>query len=233
MATAFLPEIRSAGSTGWWDSPIDDAKARALAQRIGQSGVWVTPTLATLRAMLTTSEEVAFHNRPESRFLAPALLADWVARGPWGNPAIRAATIANESRVTRILFEAGARLLIGSDAGFTYVPPGFAIHEELAMMVAAGIAPADVLLAATRGAAEFLQKTHEFGAIRTGLRADLLLLDHNPLHDIANLEMRAGVMTNGRWYSQAELQRQLDGLATLNTAGNRNARIATHDFIAR
>ena len=233
MASAFLPEVRPAGNTaGWWDSPFDDAKARTLAQRIAQSGVWVTPTLATLRAMLTTAEEVAFHNQPESRYLAPALLADWVARGPWGSPAIRDAAITNESRMTRILFEAGAHLLVGSDAGFTYVLPGFAIHDEMEMLVAAGLDPADVLLAATHGAAEFLQKTHEFGAVRTGLRADLLLLDRNPLHDIANADLRAGVMTAGRWYSRTELQRLLDANATAPEQGDRNALIPTRDFLS-
>jgi imidazolonepropionase-like amidohydrolase len=234
MATAFLPEIRAAGNTtGWWDSQLDDSKARALAQRIERTGVWVTPTLGTLRAMLTTSEEVAFHSRPESRYLAPALLAEWVARGPWASAAIREATITNESRMTRFLFEAGVHLLVGTDAGFTYVTPGFAINDELEMLVAAGLEPTDVLLAATHGAAEFLQKTNEFGAVRNGLRADLLLLDQNPLHDVANVGLRAGVMTNGRWYSQAELQRLLDMYAALTTAGDRNELIANRDFVSR
>ncbi|MFQ5678264.1 MAG: amidohydrolase family protein [Gemmatimonadota bacterium] len=73
------------------------------------------------------------------------------------------------------------RVLAGTDAGFTYVIPGFAIHDELEMLVQAGLSPREALLAATRNPAAFLGQENEWGSVAVGLRADLLLLPENPL----------------------------------------------------
>ncbi len=138
--------LRDGVENGWWNSPdIDPAKVDVVAQRLAGAGVTLTPTLATLRAMLTPEEEAAFPSRPEARFIPPQQLENWKARGPWAPGEIRPATIANEEMAAKRMHDAGVRLIVGSDAGFTYT-----IHDELEMLVEAGLTTERALLAATR-----------------------------------------------------------------------------------
>jgi imidazolonepropionase-like amidohydrolase len=69
------------------------------------------------------------------------------------------------------------------------------------------------LRTATAKPAEFLGRSGEFGTVTAGARADLLLLNANPLRDVANAAQRAGVMVRGRWLTENELQAMLAGLA--------------------
>jgi len=87
--------------------------------------------------------------------------------------------------------------------------PGFSIHEELANFVAAGLSPYEALKAATADAADFMGVPGEFGTIKPGARADLVLLAANPLEDIKNSKRIVGVMLSGRWLPRDELQREL------------------------
>ncbi|MEE9245554.1 MAG: amidohydrolase family protein, partial [Gemmatimonadota bacterium] len=83
-------------------------------------------------------------------------------------------------------------------------------HEELGLFVQAGLTPYQALRGATHDAAEFLGEQDEFGTVAEGLRADVILLNGNPLADIANLKRRSGVMLRGSWFSQPELERRLE-----------------------
>ena len=114
--------------------------------------------------------------------------------------------------MVQALHEAGAGILLGTDAAQSYHIPGFSIHEELAMLVDAGLSPYEALEAGTRNAAVALGKPDEFGTIEAGKRADLLLLEDNPLTDVGNIQKRAGVMLRGRWLPEDQLQSMLAGL---------------------
>lgn len=106
---------------------------------------------------------------------------------------------ANRGRMVLALHRAGVGLLVGTDAGIDVVPPGATLHEELAELVAAGLSPYDALLGATRRAADYLDSPAEFGTVTPGRRADLLILDADPLADIANTRRIAGVLMRGDW----------------------------------
>ena len=79
-------------------------------------------------------------------------------------------------------------------------------------MVAAGFTPFQSLEMGSRNVAEHVGQLEEFGTVAVGRRADLVLLEANPLDDIANWSRRAGVMVRGKWYDQAEIARRLDDL---------------------
>ncbi|NOH03376.1 MAG: amidohydrolase family protein [Chloroflexi bacterium] len=115
-------------------------------------------------------------------------------------------------RMVAALHEAGAGILLGTDAAQAYHIPGFAVHEELAYLVEAGLSPYEAIEAGTRNAAIAMGKFDEFGTIETGKRADLILLDANPLDDVGNIQKRVGVMLRGRWLTEEQLQSMLDGL---------------------
>jgi hypothetical protein len=121
--------------------------------------------------------------------------------------------VSNRKRVTKALHDAGARILLGSDTPNPYVVPGFSLHQELQNLVDAGLTPYEAIKAGTSDAAECLGEQDEFGTISAGLRADLLLIEGNPLEDICNASERIGVMSRGRWFPQSELQAMLDKLA--------------------
>jgi imidazolonepropionase-like amidohydrolase len=116
-------------------------------------------------------------------------------------------------KMVQALHKAGAGILLGTDAAQAYHLPGFSIHEELALLVEAGLSPYEALAAGTRNAALALGRKAEFGLVVEGQRADLLLLNADPLEDVANADQRFGVMLRGRWYGRDELQAMLESLA--------------------
>ena len=104
------------------------------------------------------------------------------------------------------------KILLGTDGSLqsnSPVIPGFAVHEELRLLVDAGLTPYQAILAGTRNAAEILNAAGEFGTVSVGKRADLILVEGNPLADVANAARRVGVMVRGRWIPENEIQRRL------------------------
>ncbi|MDH3545891.1 MAG: amidohydrolase family protein, partial [Gammaproteobacteria bacterium] len=125
---------------------------------------------------------------------------------------VGARAIEIRRKLIRALHEAGAGILLGSDAPQIFNVPGFSLHRELDLLVAAGLAPYDALVAGTRAAGEFLGTNA--GIVAVGREADLLLLDANPLVDIGNSRRIHGVMLRGNWLSAAELDRRLAAYRT-------------------
>ena len=105
--------------------------------------------------------------------------------------------------------EAGGKLLVGTDASDPFVMAGFSIHEELDHFVRSGLSPYETLERATRIPAEFMGVALEVGTVAPKKRADLLLLDANPLTDVAHLRQLAGVSLRGNWLDASEIARML------------------------
>jgi imidazolonepropionase-like amidohydrolase len=113
-------------------------------------------------------------------------------------------------QIVKTLHAAGVRILAGTDAPMPQVYPGFALHKELELLVEAGLSPADALRSATIWPAEFLGMSDSIGSIATGKRADLLLLDGNPLSDISQTQRIRAVVLDGRLLLRADLDRLLN-----------------------
>jgi imidazolonepropionase-like amidohydrolase len=106
------------------------------------------------------------------------------------------------------LHEAGVPLLLGSDA-FGALVPGFAPHQELELMVAAGLSPYEALRTATVNVAAYLGEADSAGTVETGKRADFILVAANPLDDVGNAAQVRGVFTHAKWHSGTELEARL------------------------
>jgi imidazolonepropionase-like amidohydrolase len=109
----------------------------------------------------------------------------------------------------------GVLLVLGTDVGPTYLSlvPGFSVHDELQILVENGFTPYEALATATRNASEVCARMtgrNEFGTIESGKRADLVLVDGNPLVDIATARKPLGVMAAGRWLAADTLDALLE-----------------------
>ncbi len=118
---------------------------------------------------------------------------------------------------TRLLHQAGVVLLAATDVGIPMLVPGLSLHEELALLVDAGLTPLEALRTATVNPATILGRAHSLGTIEAGKLADLVLLDANPLADIVHTRRIRAVVADGRLYRRADIDRLLAqvGLTTV------------------
>jgi hypothetical protein len=115
-------------------------------------------------------------------------------------------------QMVQALHAAGAGVLLGTDAAQPYHIPGFSIHEELAALVDAGLSPYEAIAAGTRLAADAMGRSDEFGTIAKGKRADMILVQEDPLANVSHVQSRTGVMVRGQWLPETRLQSMLGGL---------------------
>lgn len=113
--------------------------------------------------------------------------------------------------------EAGVPMVAGTDAGVSGVVTGFALHDELELLVEAGLTNEEALISATRLPSEWLEINKIVGTIEIGKYADLILLDANPLENIRNSRAISGVFVNGKWVNKATIDIMLSDLAKWNT----------------
>jgi len=183
---------------------VDEKKLPALVERLVAAKVWSCPTRTVMDAW-DSSEEVRRHLAlPEMIYVPVSTRITWEP-GP-EDPTATARdrkTVALLERFTLALYRAGGHLLVGTDPGNPLVVPGFSVHDELGHLVRMGLSPHAALRIATHDAADYLGA--EFGTVAVGQRADLLLLDGNPLVDIGATKRIAGVMARGHWMAATEL----------------------------
>ena len=190
---------------------LDETRLKELAALIRDASVWITPTLAV--GLVSLDQVSAMLRRPEMRYVSPSLkrwLAHPLQRYPNRDLSLYE---ANSKLVLKVLEDRGVKLLLGVDSGFRYLLPGFSIHDELRLRVEAGLTPYQALRMATVNAAEFLKRQEEMGIVAVGQRADLILLQANPLEDVWNVNQRVGVMVGGRWLSETRLRETLEEIA--------------------
>jgi len=118
--------------------------------------------------------------------------------------------VDKELEVVQLLHKAGVPFLAGTDSPTgVYIFPGFSLHEELQRFAAAGFTPLEALQTATLNPARLFNMEDQFGAIEKGKFADLVFLDANPLEDIRNTQKVSAVILNGKYLSNADLQKIL------------------------
>lgn len=199
---------------------LDDAVKRTVA-----AGTWNVPTLSLVEHLASDEPAGAMARWPEMRYLPADMVAGWVrskrefqAR-PDFQPKAARRMVELRRELLRRLHAAGAPIALGSDAPQFFNVPGFSIHHELRMMVAAGLTPYEALATGTRDAAAYFGTPEAFGTVAPGRRADLILLEADPLRDVGNLRRRVGIMVAGRWLPEAEIQRRLAAIESRARAG--------------
>ncbi|MGH7672943.1 MAG: amidohydrolase family protein [Gemmatimonadales bacterium] len=196
----------------------DDGRIGEAVAATRAAGAWTVPTLALWEVFLGTDDPATLSTREELRYVPPQWRANWaqqVAQMRQTDPDVgaRVGTIALRRRVLKALHDAGCPIALGTDSPQLFSVPGFSIHRELASMAAAGLTPYQILTTGTRNVARYFGAEREFGTVAAGQRADLLLVNANPLAHVGNVARRAGVMVNGRWLSEPDIRARLERIA--------------------
>ncbi len=209
----------SRGATGLFGvllaDRIDEDMITEVAVATAKAGVWNVPTEAMFEHWVSETPVAEMRDWPEMRYMTLGSIGQWASRkqqvlaDPAYDPQIAARAIKIRRKLILALHEAGAGLLLGSDAPQVFNVPGFAIHRELGYLVASGLTPYEALRTGTVNPAEFFGQQRLFGTVETGKDADLLFLDANPLVEIANAKRINGVMLRGRWLDREDLDKIL------------------------
>jgi hypothetical protein len=204
--------------------PDLDAKIKTLADETAKAGTSVITTLSVYRGIADQIEDLdRVLARPEVPCL-PRTVGDRWMWWPPNNTYVRRfrkdsvplfrANADLLTRVTGAFARAHVRLLAGTDTPTATVVPGFSLHDELRELARAGLTPYQVLRSATADPAAFAGAgASDRGTLEIGRRADAVLLDANPLENIAHTSRIAGVMSAGRWLPSRDLAKMLRELA--------------------
>jgi imidazolonepropionase-like amidohydrolase len=199
---------------------IDTTKARALFALLARNGTWQVPTL-TYWAGLTRDPASEAAADSFSRYLPESVTRGWqsqLAALQSRKDAYRIVASAHRWILSEMR-RAGVRIMAGTDALAIGCLPGFGLHDELELLVSAGLSPLEAIQSATRNVAEFLSARDSLGTVEAGRVADLVVLDANPLADIRNARRIGAVVAAGRLYDRASIEQlRADVLTALRSA---------------
>jgi imidazolonepropionase-like amidohydrolase len=192
---------------------VDESKVAALVAVSKNAGVWQVPTQVLMDNLLNDIPTATLVARPEMKYVIPQeSIKNWIAQRDKFQTipqADRARLLGLRRRFIKALHDAGVQFALGSDAPQFWNVPGFSAHRELRSLVDAGLTPYQALRTGTRNAGWYFGTESTTGTVAAGKRADLILVDANPLVNIDNSTRIAGVMVNGRWLSKAEIDKRL------------------------
>jgi len=198
---------------------FDPGKASELAACFRKNRTWLCPTLTEQR-FPAEADDPGLYRDPRLRYVRSNFVREWESRRQTArNSDLAKKLFQTNLRLTGLMWRNGVRILAGTDTPWPYCIPGFALHDELELLVRAGLSPAAALAAATIGPAEFLDRSASAGEIRPGALADLLLLDGNPLSEITNTQKIFLVVIRGHVLVRRDLDRMLDRVAARAAAG--------------
>ena len=178
----------------------NDRKAVSIFTHLAKNKNWQVPTLDVL-VPYVRSFDTSITTAPRIKYVPPSAVQRWTEEAKsFTGGATTAKTFEKLAGIVSGMQRAGVPIMAGTDAAWyqPYTYAGFSLHDELGLLVRAGLTPAQALQSATIGPARFLGRGKDLGSIEKGKLADLVLLDANPLSDISNTQRINTVIINGR-----------------------------------
>lgn len=208
---------------------FSEQEAHQFAQLMKDNESWLSPTLITVKSMLSQARSLdELRASPLLQYVHPLLQSKWLTANNYNRN-------TNPERVTyfqkimdfhvrlvKAFKTAGVPIVAGTDTGLSGIVAGFALHDEIELLVEAGLTPEEALVSATRLPAAWLGIDREVGTVEVGKRADLILLDANPLIDVKNTRKIFGVFVNGKWLNRPMIDSMLSDLSTRNNAARQD-----------
>ncbi len=190
-----------------------EPKAQALYERYAKNHTWQTPTLVMIRATCSL-DDPRFTADPRVKYMSGFVRGFWDLKGPliqglMETMAGRKGFYKRSLEEVGKMHRGGVEILAGVDHPFPFCFPGFSVHDELALLVEAGLTPMEALQTATRNPARYLDRLADLGTVQKGKIADLVLLEANPLDDIKNTQRIAAVVSRGKLFDHATLHKML------------------------
>jgi imidazolonepropionase-like amidohydrolase len=195
----------------------DTSKISELAALSKANQVWVVPTQALFDRWFSPRSATELASEPEMKYMNPETLQSWIASknnlttGEQYDPEQWQRFNKIRHQLIKALHDQGQGLLLGSDAPQVFNVPGFSIHHELQGLLDAGLTPLEALQIGTLQPATFFNGN--FGEVKKGKSADLILVNKNPLEDLGNLRHPAGVMVRGTWLDGKTINEKLAAIA--------------------
>lgn len=216
MGVLALTHVEEVVKMAAWTDEVphtaSDETMHQMAQDVADDGMAVTTSVFLMRTIAdqATDLEGMLAGMPEIKYVHPVVFDLRWAPGP--NPYVDLGSqswypnyLDSIERMLLTLNESGVLLMSGTDVPVPLMVPGFSLHDELETMADVGLSPYDVLKTSTYNPAVYLGEMDEFGTVEVGKRADLVLLEANPLEDINHTREIAGVMVRGRYFDRADL----------------------------
>lgn len=189
----------------------DAGRAQALFREFVANRTWQVPTLTVLRSYAWI-HDASLRGDHRLEFMPRGVREAWSKMGGQPDPrndAIQQRLFQQNLKLVAVMRSTGVKILAGTDTPNPYTYPGFSLHDELALLVEAGLSPLEALQTATMNAAQFLDLDRTLGTVEAGKLAYLVLLDANPLENIDNTRKIAAVVVNGKYFSRDELDKML------------------------
>jgi hypothetical protein len=193
---------------------VDASRIPPLVAATKVAGTWIVPTEILFDNLMSDEDPNQMAARPEMKYVEPAeQVKQWIAQKQDIHAKFSAADrmkfLAVRRRIIKALHDGGVPLALGSDAPQWWNVPGFSAHRELRALVEAGLTSYQALRTGTANVATYFGQK-DAGTVAAGNRADLVLLDANPLESIANSSRISGVMLGGRWLPKTEIEALLN-----------------------
>jgi Amidohydrolase family len=205
-------DLKDAGFFGANLTPqLDPERLKRAVAETKKAGVWIVPTQGLLEIFMSPATPDQMRASPGVEYIPTQVVDGWVKQRqsfitqPGFSKETSERFMAERRKLLKALHDAGVDIAMGSDAIQTFSVPGFSIHNEMGAMVRSGLTPYQVYVTGSRNVARFFNREKEAGGVEVGKIADLVLVDANPLTDVANFARQTGTMVRGRWYPRAEL----------------------------
>jgi imidazolonepropionase-like amidohydrolase len=201
-------------------NPPDHSAIPRYVEMAKRNGTWLVATLSLDQRIVEEMRDPAsLKRRDELRHMHPQAYDMVINGNPYlkdvnaGRIAYVQAIVDFNCPLVKAFVDAGVPVLTGTDAPVPGLAPGFALHDEFEALSRCGMNNLQVLESTTRLSAEWLGKLADRGTVETGKRADLVLLDANPLENISNTRRIAAVIANGHYLPRVELDRRMKRIA--------------------
>jgi len=226
----FSSPLKERFNIEWTNALVDSfepALLDSLANYMAKSDTWLSPTLTVLKNMANL-DDPDLKKDPRLAYMPEFIRERWnpVNDFRFKNSKTEHFEIGRKKFKLQLSFikafeKAGVKMIVGTDYPNPYCYPGFSLHDEMQLMVNAGLTNATTLKSATYNPALFMGKEDQFGTVEVGKKANLVLLEGNPLEDISNTELISAVFLRGRYLDRNKLDELLEE-AKINAAKAKN-----------